>query len=43
MEEWSSDGTPKRTVWAPWTGGSIVVGAGNTFSVASASLVNALA
>lgn len=43
MEEWTSDVTPKRTFWGPWSGGNIAVGAGNTFTVASASLTNSLA
>lgn len=43
MEEWTSDATPKRTFWAPWSGGSITIGAGNTFTIASAGLTNALA
>lgn len=42
MEEWDTGGTPKRTFWAPWSGGSIVVGATNTFTVASGSLTNTL-
>ena len=42
MEQWTSDGTPKRTFWAPWTSGSIVVASGNTFTVASGSLTDTL-
>lgn len=42
-EEWDTSGTPQRIFWGPWTGGNIVVGAGNTFSIASAALANALA
>jgi hypothetical protein len=43
MEEWDSSGTPQRGFWGPWTGGSIVVASGNTFTVASGSLTNTLA
>lgn len=43
MEEWTSDGTPKRTFWGPWSGGNISVASGNTFTVASAGLTNSLA
>jgi hypothetical protein len=42
MEEWDSSGTPLRLFWAPWSGGSITVGSGNTFTVASGSLTNTL-
>jgi hypothetical protein len=43
MEQWTSDGTPKRTFWAPWSGGNISVASGNTFTVASGSLTDSLA
>jgi hypothetical protein len=43
LEEWDTSATPLRTFWGPWTGGNIVVGSGNTFTVASAALSNALA
>ena len=43
MEQWTSDGTPKRTFWAPWSGGNITVASGNTFTVASGSLTDTLA
>jgi hypothetical protein len=43
MEQWDSSGTPQRTFWAPWLAGSIVVGSGNTFTVASGSLTDSLA
>jgi hypothetical protein len=43
MEQWSSDGTPKRSFWAPWSGGNITVGSGNTFTVASGNLTDSLA
>src|SRR5438270_11030575 len=43
MEQWTSDATPKRTFWGPWSGGNLVVGAGNTFTIASGSLSDALA
>lgn len=42
-EEWDTSATPLRIFWAPWSGGSIVVASGNTFTVASGSLTNALA
>jgi hypothetical protein len=42
MEEWDTSGTPLRIFWGPWTGGNIVVGSGNTFTVASGSLTNSL-
>ena len=42
MEEWDSSGTPLREFWAPWSGGSIVVASGNTFTVPSGSLTNTL-
>lgn len=41
-EEWDTSGTPQRIFWAPWTSGSITVGAGNTFTVASGALTNNL-
>lgn len=43
MEEWDTSATPLRTFWGPWASGSIVVGSGNTFTVASGSLTNTLA
>jgi hypothetical protein len=43
MEQWDSSGTSLRTFWAPWTAGTIAVALGNTFTVASASLTDALA
>lgn len=43
MEQWTSDGTPKRSFWAPWSSGSIVVASGNTFTVASGNLTDSLA
>jgi hypothetical protein len=43
MEQWDSSGTPLRTFWAPWTAGTIAVALGNTFTVAAASLTDALA
>ena len=44
MEQWDSSGTPLRTFWGPWASGSIVVGAGNTFTVASGTgLIDTLA
>ena len=43
MEEWESSATKLRLFWAPWGSGSIVVASGNTFTVASGSLTNALA
>lgn len=33
-EQWESTATKKRLFWAPWSGGNIVVGSGNTFQVA---------
>lgn len=33
-EQWESTATKKRGFWAPWSSGSIVIGAGNTFQVA---------
>lgn len=42
MEQWDTSGSPQRTFWAPWSSGSIVVGSGNTFTVASASLTDTL-
>lgn len=43
VEEWSSDGTPKRVFWGPWSGGNITVAAGNTLTIPSTSLSNSLA
>lgn len=43
MEQWSSDGTPKRSFWAPWSGGNITIAAGNTFTVSSSALTDTLA
>lgn len=43
MEEWDTSATPLRIMWAPWSAGNIVVGAGNTFTVASGNLTNSLA
>lgn len=43
MEEWDTSATPLRLFWGPWSGGNIVVASGNTFTVASAGLSNALA
>jgi hypothetical protein len=42
-EEWDTSGTPLRIFWAPWSAGTITVGSGNTFTVASGSLTNSLA
>jgi hypothetical protein len=43
MEQWDSSGTPLRTFWGPWSGGNIVVASGNTFTISSAGLTDALA
>lgn len=43
VEEWDTSATPLRTFWGPWTGGNISVTSGNTFTIASGSLTNALA
>jgi hypothetical protein len=43
VEQWTSDGTPKRTFWAPWSGGNISVASGNTFTISSSGLTDSLA
>lgn len=42
VEEVSSDGTPKRMFWGPFSSGNIAVASGNTFTIASGSLSNAI-
>lgn len=41
-EHWDTSGTPQRGTWAPWTGGNIVIGSGNTFTVASSGWTEGL-
>lgn len=42
VEEWDTSGTPQRLFWGPWSGGNITVASGNTLTIASGSLSNAL-
>lgn len=35
-EQWDASGTKLRIFWAPWSGGNIAIGAGNSFAVAIA-------
>lgn len=41
-EHWDTSGTPQRATWAPWSGGNITVGSGNTFTVASSGWTEGL-